>query len=570
MLPAVRSPVLLVGAGPGEATCGLLYLASYLRRHGVEAVVRLTDDAEDDAASARSLEQLLHTVKPQLVGISLKWFHHVGRARALARAVKRVDPKLPVVLGGNSATVWWRELLAWDCVDHVVLGDGEAPLLALCRGVERPPNVVSRGAPPSTRPSLGYVQGRGADDVHYSDFRALFLSEEDLASFSGWVAPGKGCGENCVYCGGTRGLQKATFGRATPFLRSVERVRRDHQELAPHTWQLRYDFAGSSADFLRACWEGVDLSRHACTYFLWGEPKPGLMEALAQTFERVFLVLDVGCFSQTQRRALLERGLLKPCPTDEALRGVVAAAARFPSLQLEVSGIAGLPFASAATLAEERALVRSLLEAGCTVGYQRLESQPGALVTEHPARFGMVSEATAFDEFLHYFSQVDASTRTVPMVRFADAAFEAQVEEAFQRVTEDVFRAVERRERAAVRPTSRLERVAHLSTTTLGAWLGAHRCEPKLSGVPVTVARGRDGAGLALAPALAPKQGRPVRVEGGPDAQLVLHALDAFAAPTRVRDAAAALERSARLGPADTASLVEHLVKAKLLAPTKG
>src|ERR1044072_9518862 len=37
------SPVLLLGAGTGEATCGSLYLAGYLRRGGIEAFVRLYD-----------------------------------------------------------------------------------------------------------------------------------------------------------------------------------------------------------------------------------------------------------------------------------------------------------------------------------------------------------------------------------------------------------------------------------------------------------------------------------------------------------------------------------------------
>ena len=49
------SPVLLLGAGTGEATCGILYLASYLRRHGVEAYVQLTETDQ----SPEELEHIL-------------------------------------------------------------------------------------------------------------------------------------------------------------------------------------------------------------------------------------------------------------------------------------------------------------------------------------------------------------------------------------------------------------------------------------------------------------------------------------------------------------------------------
>src|SRR5262249_38588100 len=151
----------------------------------------------------------------------------------------------------------------------------------------------------------------------------------------------------------------------------------------------RYDFAGGSADFLEKSWQGFDLKRHASTYFLWGVPPPTLIDALAQTFGRVYLVLDIGCFSQTQRQALMRLGLLKPSPTDAELFDAVTACRRHPNLKLEVCGIAGLPHTSDRALSEELPLVEALLAQGCDVGSQRLESQPGALVTQHADRFDM-------------------------------------------------------------------------------------------------------------------------------------------------------------------------------------
>ncbi len=385
------SPVLLLGAGSGEATCGILYLASYLRRSGIEAFVRLYDGDVTEGEVRRSLEALVARVRPKLVGISLKWFHHVDRALLIARTLRKIDPEIQIVVGGNSASYWWRELASYDCIDHIVLGDGEVPLLALCQGDPSPPNCVTRD--PNGKPRrlpLAYVQGaKNTEDVHYSHFDELFLSKLDAHAFTGWVAPGKGCGENCLYCGGARGNQKAAFGRAKPFLRSEECVRRDHQEIVGRTWQLRYDFSGSTAEFLSSTWAGVDLSRHSCTYFLWGVARMELIDALAGTFEFVHMVLDIGCFSEQQRQEQMRRGLLKPCASDAELMKLIESCRRHPNLDIEISGIAGLPFASKATLAEERRLVDRVMELDCIVGYQRLEAQPGALVTEHPARFDM-------------------------------------------------------------------------------------------------------------------------------------------------------------------------------------
>src|SRR5689334_22020205 len=92
----VLSPVLLVGAGNGEATCGILYLAGYLRRHGIEAYVRLFDSDESEEEIRASMALLVSHVRPRLVGISLKWFHHVARARLVARAVREGDPEIRI------------------------------------------------------------------------------------------------------------------------------------------------------------------------------------------------------------------------------------------------------------------------------------------------------------------------------------------------------------------------------------------------------------------------------------------------------------------------------------------
>lgn len=559
------SPILLVGAGTGEATCGILYLASYLRRHGIEAYVRLTDADETEEEIRRSLSELLAHVKPKLVGISLKWFHHVARARLIAKTIRKLDASVQIALGGNTATYFCKELLEWDCVDHVLLGDGEVPLLALCRGEAAMPNVVNRASPGR---ALTYVDGTTKADVHYSHFDQLFLSQLDLHSFSGWVAPGKGCGENCLYCGGTRGMQKATFGRAKPFLRPVESVRKDHREIVPRTWQLRYDFAGSTAAFLAQTWEGVDLSRHSATYFLWGVPPPELAATLSRHLQRVYMVLDIGCFSEAQRQETMKRGLLKPCPSDRELFEVIERCRAFPNLQLEISGIAGLPFASQATLQQERALVERVLSLGCSIGYQRLEAQPGALVTEHPERFEMVSEAKTFTEFLDAFTRRGLSDKTVPMVRFQDAKLEAAVQRTSDEVDELVWEAAARRSHVELDGRTRLvNRAAATQQFELGAWLGAHRVPAKVAREKVTVVRSIDGAGLSCAPTVSPRKFSDPQLQQGEEGAALLEVLAAFEKPTTVAAALKRLTVKARFDVQSAGEVIHHLTAGKFLQP---
>ncbi len=562
----MSNSVLLLGAGAGEASCGILYLAGYLRRNGIEAYVRLYDSDLTEEEISRSLSALVSHLKPRLVGISLKWFHHVARAQVLARALRKIDPELQIVLGGNTASYFWQDLIAWDCVDHVVLGDGEVPLLALCRGEPSPPNVVSRGA--AHRPPLKYVQGANSEDVHYSHFEEIFLSRQDLSEFSGWVAPGKGCAENCAYCGGGRGIQKASFGRAKPFLRPPESVRKDHAEIVDRTWQLRYDFAGSTSAFLESTWAGVDLSRHCATYFLWGVPPPDLVDSLVGTFERVFMVLDIGCFSESQRHDLMKRGQLKPCPSDKELFEIIAAC-QDKRLQVEISGIAGLPYASAATLAEERRLVERVLDTGCVVGYQRLEAQPGAPVTERPERFDMVTEARTFQEFLAYFQREEPALEgTVPMVRFKDPALEAAVEKTARQLSALAQRRAAQRSATTVTGRTRLRNTAASTRHfPLGEWLGAHRVPRRAAQERVTVVRSVDGAGLACAPTVDPERFYDSTLEQGEAGAALLAALSAFERPTTVDSALGQLRASAGLPPDAAREVIDHLAAGRFLQP---
>jgi hypothetical protein len=564
----IFSPVLLLGAGTGEASCGILYLAGYLRRGGIEAFVRLHDADETDDDLRRSLEALVARVRPRLVGISLKWFHHVHRALVMARMLKEIDPTIRIVLGGNTASHWWKELLAFDCVDDIIMGDGERPLLALCQGDPSPPNWRSRAqVVPLGRMKHGYVQSAdNSDDAFYSHFDQIFLSEQDRYAFSGWVAPGRGCSENCLYCGGSSGNQRAEFGRGTTFLRPVPSVQRDHAAIAPHTWQMRYDFPGSSAEYLQSTWKGVDLSRHACTYFMWGVPKPEIVDALAGAFERVFVVNDIGCFSESQRTELRRRGMLKPCATNEQLDELIERSSRHSNVELEVSGIAGLPFASMKTLEEERRLVEKVIGLNCVAGFQRLEAQPGALATEQPARFDMETSARTFDEFLAYFEQREPGDNSVPMLRFRDDA----LEDAVQRTYEDceAIAMEHRATRKSFEITDRTRlRNAAASTRRypLGDWLGSHRVPAKLAKEEVTVVRAVDGATIVCAPSLTSRRFQAPMMNQGRDAETLLSGLASFDQPTTLSRALTRLRTEKKINQGEALEAIELLIEGRFL-----
>jgi hypothetical protein len=282
----------------------------------------------------------------------------------------------------------------------------------------------------------------------------------------------------------------------------------------------------------------------------------------------VYLVLDIGCFSALQRTELMRRGLLKPCPTDRELMATVEACRRFSNLKLEVCGIGGLPFTSQKARAQEGALVAKLLSLGCDVGSQRLESQPGSLVTQHPERFDMVTDARSFDEFVSWFEiRGHASAGAFPMIRYRDAAVEAEVQRAADELQTAVRHHAEKKTTVVTGRTKLVTAIASTGQVALGDWLGRHQVPKKVANETVTVMRSIDGAGLACAPRLSERQFSDPNVQQGDTAKAILSALSAFAKPATIDAGVTRLQAELRLDPESAREVIDHLTEGRFIQP---
>lgn len=124
---------------------GLLYLGGYLTHHGLR--VKIVDaplkeqtrnkaffrdlDAVMEDIFQRMLE-LFRGVKTKVVGISCytpEYFETI----ALARAIKKIDPEVKVIVGGIHPTFYPHDFFdASTGIDICVLGEGETAVLDLC------------------------------------------------------------------------------------------------------------------------------------------------------------------------------------------------------------------------------------------------------------------------------------------------------------------------------------------------------------------------------------------------------------------------------------------------------
>ena len=206
---------------------GFVSILDHLEERGrsvrlANLAVRMQDRRFDPRRFVREQE-------PLLFGIDLHWCPHADGALSLARVCKEEHPDIPVVLGGLSASYFWREIME-TCpdVDFVLRGHTtEEPLSQLLDALEAKrepsevPNLVWR------RHSAVAAGDRGEVVENPLTHRPTVLTAKvnyqrlrrhvNMLSPGGWLLTGqhwpvycfnlllfcKGCVENCVICGGS-------------------------------------------------------------------------------------------------------------------------------------------------------------------------------------------------------------------------------------------------------------------------------------------------------------------------------------------------------------------------------
>jgi amino acid adenylation domain-containing protein len=413
--------ILLLGDTLGMAGVGILYLASYLQRSGIDAVCRLSDFGTKPEAMATEIRELLELFEPSVVGVSLKWFPHMARVLDICRLVKECDPSVRIALGGNTASSFALELIELDCVDYVVRGDGELPLLQICRGQRTIVNSVYKRDGVLVDNPIYYVQdGTPADGVYLSHVPCIVSSLSHLAAAPYFfVYTGKGCSMNCFYCAGCRDAQQKLFNRRRPFIREAEHVRRDIEAMLPYTSTFLFDFEQPGLmgiEYYRTIWADLPLKRHFCVFYAWFLPRPELLDLITSTFNYTQVNIDLCSLSERHRLELNRLNVIKTQPTDEELFAFLDLCEGYPNLEVRINLVLGLPCFTTQDIQESErvlSLIRNRYSRFRGLDWGRLHAQPDAPLAYNAEAFDMVSSAASFEEFLET-SRLNAEQEEYP------------------------------------------------------------------------------------------------------------------------------------------------------------
>jgi len=186
---------------------GLAYLASSSRKHGIDVHIL---DQYAECLSIQEIENRIRHFSPDLIGYGATTPNYFV-AMTMLKSLHSKFPHIPVVMGGNHATIFPDEVLASKEVDFVLRGEAEASLPELCMALERG-NRLDEILGLSYRDKNGCIRHNpdaapvNLDSLPWPAYDLLPMSLYDSPIYSKFAHPvyqmiaSRGCPYRCSYC----------------------------------------------------------------------------------------------------------------------------------------------------------------------------------------------------------------------------------------------------------------------------------------------------------------------------------------------------------------------------------
>jgi radical SAM superfamily enzyme YgiQ (UPF0313 family) len=250
-------------------------LASYLRKHGLDCAIKELgifniEDAVKKGQSVRfglsdeAIEEMIRNEHPKIVGITCMYSIYFKDVLEIASTIKKVDPRIKVVLGGNHASSFASQILKNRNIDIIVIGEGEVTFLELARKIlnEEPTHDVegivyldknNKIIKTKERQFISNLDEIPFPLVEIVNYRKYLGNGNPFAlrSPTACIVSSRGCPGKCVYC-----TVSAVWGR-TWRGRSPKNVVDEIESLMKNYQVSEFAFLDDSASLDRKRWEGI-------------------------------------------------------------------------------------------------------------------------------------------------------------------------------------------------------------------------------------------------------------------------------------------------------------------------
>jgi len=184
-----------------------LYLSAVLKRAGYRVEIL---DERITSTFAHDVEESIQRERPLLVGVSSMTGSQIRGGLQAARAVRKVDPSVPIVWGGVHPTLCPDSTLRDELCDLVVLGEGEITLIELAdalregndlsgiQGLGYKENGKLRFTP--ARPLIEELDEIPPPDYDLIDMDKYFTTAPSTGQRQLQVVTSRGCPYDCEFC----------------------------------------------------------------------------------------------------------------------------------------------------------------------------------------------------------------------------------------------------------------------------------------------------------------------------------------------------------------------------------
>lgn len=186
---------------------GLLYISSYLKKKkGIKNVS--VYDIRGDRDGFKQAIKKIKNFSPDIIGVQMFTMTASDVVKFL-KSIKKMDSSIKTIVGGAHPTIFPKETISLNCVDYIILGEGERAFSNLVKNIEK-------GNPYPKIKSVGFKNGeeiylnRESNKINDLDSiplvdRSVLNLEKYKSSFScdkriTSIVTSRGCPYNCIFC----------------------------------------------------------------------------------------------------------------------------------------------------------------------------------------------------------------------------------------------------------------------------------------------------------------------------------------------------------------------------------
>ncbi len=200
-----NSECLLIHIGVPNISMGFASIYKFLKKNFVPTtLIQISINSKENI-----FEKIKEYQNIKLIGFSIHWLPQLAISLKMAELMKTFDnfKNTKIVAGGITASCYPDKILKYSFMDYVIKGDGEIPLLKLFNLIIRINNESIE-----TVPNLIYLINKKiitntaqyftSPDMINELEKEVIMDKDLFKTIKYALSIGRGCNENCIYCGG--------------------------------------------------------------------------------------------------------------------------------------------------------------------------------------------------------------------------------------------------------------------------------------------------------------------------------------------------------------------------------